>query len=217
MARINKSFLMLLLLDYLVSLGGETGFRDMKSVDITHIGKGNDKSCRMDNLPEAVSGHATAQLKNHSTQSIISCGGEIFVGQKVKTSKVTNECHQLSLKPKAKWTKFSSMKFARKRHSLTQVGDFLIAIGGHGDYGTFGPQLVHSFEYINIKNGNQWTSKIEIEHIPIILVKTKKKQTKELMLMVYEHCTVPISDQEIMVIGGHWMKHVSARKLKSNK
>lgn len=59
--------------------------------------------------------------------------------------------------------------------SLNQVDKTLIAIGGYDNLKTL--------EYIDLENGNEW-------------------KTKQMPFTAYCHCSVAISDSEIMVIGG---------------
>jgi len=100
--------------------------------------------------------------------NLITCGG-IYAGK---------ACYSASLQDSYRtWTKMAEMSSLRHGHTLTAVGNQLVAAGGFGD--------VPEIDSVEIFSGDQW-----------------REAGWKLLEGLSGHCTVAASDTEIIVIGG---------------
>ena len=108
----------------------------------------------------------------------------IFVcGGRTNIRQKTNQCHRLG--SNMQWIPFPALNIKRDGFTMDEVNGILVAIGGLS-----GGQ---SLEYINLIDDNEWT-------------------TKQLGFSIRRHCSVPISEKEIMVIGGDLNDQVTLKK-----
>ena len=94
-------------------------------------------------------------------------------GGYTNNNEYTNKCHILA--SNGRWFPFNNLIQPRSWFSMTMITKQVVIIGGEN--------ARYSIEYINIEQGSKWVK-------------------KNLDFDVTEHCTVPINNSTIMVIGG---------------
>jgi len=170
--------------------GPRNGY-DLKSVDVISEENEITPTCKKPNLPEGVS--FPQMIKFHSKRfgktgeaRILSCGS-INNGSKQST----NKCYLLNTNVFS-WKPFPDMKANREFFSIDEVWGksdpknyTLVAIGG------FGSHAENTLEYFDLEIGSEWIK------VPM-------------PFRIWGHCSIRISYQEIMVIGGVLNGHVSS-------
>ena len=182
------------LLDVLVTFGDMS----TQSVETTYVNTKMNRSCSLSDLP---AGYELPAAIDSNSYGIISCGGRTenksteTRGYKngPRTFYCSNKCWRLT--DVSSWKTFPSLNKARCMFTLNQLNNRLVAVGGmdintgyntqYQKYNTSKYRVPHdSLEYIDLNTTNEWTTKLLD------------------FGTIWDHCSVTIDDQYIMLIGG---------------
>ena len=123
----------------MLTAGGHSGPRRLKTVEMIHLNGNGIKNCPVDDLPEEVQKHSAVNSK----VGPIVCGGATDKGD-------TQKCHRLII-ANGSWEKFDPLNIARTFFSMTEINDLLVSIGD--------AKSSSSYEHINVLNETKWIEK----------------------------------------------------------